>query len=285
MALFNRVVELTVGPEGGQGIQITGLRVTFKIKKTEKRETNSAVVEVYNISPTNRTQIIDLDNLMVLKAGYVGQGGAETLFVGNLTNINHVRQGADIVTKLEVNDGEKAIRETNVKLTYAAGTLAKQVLDDLVAKFPLATYYMDQAIAPDAEFKNGFAFTGQFATAMDKLGAKLGFSWSVQDGELQVLKTGNANKEPAVYLSKATGMIGTPERLQDKGKATLVIDQNKPGWRVSSLLMPKIKVGGRILITSPQIEQKTPFHVVNVEHTGDTHGNDWTTQTEVSEGV
>ena len=283
MALFNRVVELTVGPEGGEGIQITRLRVTFKIKKTEKRTTNSASVEVYNVSPTNRTQIIDLDNLMVLKAGYAGNGGAETIFVGNLTNINHVRQGADIVTKLEANDGEQALRETKIKMTYAAGTLAKQVLDDLVGQFPLATYYIDQEITPDDEFKNGFAFTGQFGEVMDKLGAKLGFSWSIQDNELQILKTGNANKEPAVSLSKSTGMIGTPERLQQKGKAKLVAEQNKPGWRVPSLLMPKIKVGGTVLISSPQIEQNTPFRAVKVEHSGDTHGQDWTTTTEVTE--
>lgn len=284
MPLFNRQVELTIGQAGETGIQIKNLRVVFEVKKTSKKQPNSCAISVYNLSENTRSKLINLGDLLILKVGYADEAGVQNIFAGNLTFINHAREGADIVTKLECEDGEKALRETKVKLTYAAGTSAKQVLKDLVAAFPLAAYFIDEANLDNSEFVNGFAFTGTFTDAIDKIADKLGFEWSIQDNELQILAIDNFNKEPVISLSQDSGMIGRPENLLDVSKkAKKSKKKQHSGWRVKTLCIPRFKIGGKVVVSSVEVGQNVAFRIDAIKHSGDTHGDDWTSEIDVTE--
>jgi len=281
MALFNRQISLTVGPEGSeQGIGIRGLRVNFKVKKSEKPETNNALIDIYNLSKDTREKLINIDDLVILNAGYFENVGVENVFIGNITNINHIKQGADIITKLECDDGAKVIRNTKVNLSYKEGSSAKEILNDVINLIPLASQFVDTTDIEDVQFVNGFSFLGPFKFVLEKLSSTLNLEWSIQDNELQIIRIGGTNKKQAIHLSPRTGLIGTPERVQDLSKQK---NTERPGWRINSLLFPKISIGGLVSVESQLIKKGTFFRVINVEHNGDTWGNEWNTASEVEE--
>jgi len=281
MALFNRQISLSIGPEGSeQGIGINGLRVNFKIKKSEKPETNNALIDIYNLSKDTREKLININDLVILNAGYFDNVGVENIFIGNITNINHIKQGADLITKLECDDGAKVLREQKIKLSYKEGTSAKEVLTDVINSIPLASQFVDTTDIEDVEFVNGFSFAGPFKFILDKLSSKLNLEWSIQDNELQIISVGGTNKKEAIHLTSQTGLIGTPERVQDLTKQKKT---ERPGWRVTSLLFPKISIGGLISIESRSIKKGSFFRVINIEHKGDTWGNEWNTFSEIEE--
>ncbi len=54
---YNRLIEIEVGPQGGQGLRYTNLRMSFRILKTENESTNKAEVKIYNMSQENAVKL------------------------------------------------------------------------------------------------------------------------------------------------------------------------------------------------------------------------------------
>ena len=78
----------------------------------------------------------------------------------------------------------------------------------------------------------------------------------------------------AIRIDQAAGMIGSPD----------VAPPSKPGKKptitVRCLLLPEAKPGGLVDIVSRTV---TGLHRLrDITHTGDTHGEDWTTAMEVT---
>lgn len=283
MPLFNRIVSVLIGPEGSeQGIEFSGIRVVFKINKTKKKDSNTCNVELYNLSAATRNFIKDLNNIMILNAGYVESTGLEHLFTGNLININHVKQGPDWISKLEVNDGSKAINDTRINLSYKEGASSKQILSDVIDSIPLAKRFVDLDRIEDSQEVNGFSFAGQSKTVLDKLAEKLNFEWSVQDNQIQIIKSGETNNDAVIVISPDSGLIGSPERLEDLSEEKASTTK-LPGWRVNSLLLPKVSIGGTVSVESREIKKNSFFKIHSIEHSGDTHGQNWNTVLEVTE--
>jgi len=94
-------------------------------------------------------------------------------------------------------------------------------------------------------------------------------TWSIQDGELQVLPIGGANTTPAILISVDTGMIGTPELGVPEA------DKKPPVLTISKLIDPGAlpAPGGVILVQAKNIEGA--FVVKKVTHVGDTGGGEW----------
>jgi hypothetical protein len=112
----------------------------------------------------------------------------------------------------------------------------------------------------------------------------MGLDWSIQSNAIKFVEFDKSDGSRVVSLNPNTGMIGSPQRLQGitrkaKGKST----STKPGWKIKALLRPEIVPGGQIQIESREIPQNSKFTVSTVEHSGDTHGSDWTSQVEVRE--
>jgi hypothetical protein len=140
-------------------------------------------------------------------------------------------------------------------------------------------------LSPSAiSYANGFSFAGPADSALDKVTKFLGLDWSIQNNAIKFVEFDKSDGTRLVSLTPETGLIGSPQRLQGvtrkaKGKST----STKPGWKITALLRPEIIPGGRIRIESREIPQYSEFTVSTVEHSGDTHGKDWTSQVEVRE--
>jgi hypothetical protein len=147
---------------------------------------------------------------------------------------------------------------------------------------------------PDRVWEHGFSFYGAAITALHKVVQGTGLEWSIQNGELQVVKSRGTTARTAVVLSAGTGLIGYPERtrlgarekarVKDKAsgdsKNIVSAAQQQDGWRVSTLLLPEINPGDLVKLESRSVTGF--FRAEQVKHTGDWGGSgDWLTDLEL----
>jgi hypothetical protein len=267
--LYGRVCVLTVGAQ-----RWTDLRVTFKIEKSSSKHTNNAEIVIYNLSPTSRMGIVQRGTPVSLVAGYTDT--AAIIYVGELVEPTHTRDGSDWTTKLVCRTGDAAWYRYTSR-AYTGSVPRVQVLNDLAASMGYSVPTAGAALVSDhGVLGAGIVTHGHVHEEMDYLLRPLGLEWSIQDGELQIVAMNTGTREPAVLLNATSGLIGTPEPQE---AYHFTATRGKPkGIKAKSLLQPAIRPGRLVKIES---ESATGVYVVNTAtHIGDTHGNDWTTEFE-----
>lgn len=282
--MFGRVAALEIRPDNfievDSPFRIEGLRLTFSVKRNLKKSTNQATIEIYNLSDATRARIQEKNRKVTLLAGYEDSEGFQLLFEGSIMTVSHQPQAPEVVTRIEANDGQTALRKAHVSLSYAKGVKAGQVLKDVVSRLGLPTKFI--GTLGSKAFSQGFVHHGPAKDAMDKICKSMGLEWSVQNGGVQVLESGKPdNSDPrGIVLTSESGLIGSPERLrqiQDDPN----VDKKPNGYTIKALLVPKINPGGYVAVRSRDIPRATAYRVESVEHKGDTHGDDWTSTIEV----
>lgn len=278
--LFKRRVRLTIANKIAEDyksitadvVQIEELRVAFKVKKSLTKEPNTAEVTVTNLSPQRRASLQTKGVKFILEAGYEGAGIAQ-LFVGDVRTIDHVRDAANWNTVIKSGDGERAFRYARVSESFAAGSPLSDVVQNLAGKLGLGLGNVTtKAAALSQRFDQGFAASGPVSRELDRVLAAAGLTWSVQDGDLQILAPDEPGALLVPELSPETGLIGSPEFGAPLKKG------GRPLVKFRCLLDGKIKPGGRVELRSER--HRGPIRVVKLEHTGDTAGGDWYTDCE-----
>ena len=296
MTQFDRHASLNIFTPGSTGFFLTGLRITFNVTKTSDPAPNTAQIQVYNLSENTRSKISDAFNEKTqkihLNAGYT-DGDVEELFNGDVTKVTHNIQPPNIVTTIEANDGQKALAETKVKLSFDAGASVKKIFKQVVDAFPLDEDVKNIIVENEfiTNFTAGFSFSGPARDAMDLLSKTLNMEWSIQNGQMIVVPMGGNDGTRVALIDQNSGLIGSPERLvNDEKKATgkVINDPKKAeestrGWKFNCLLRPAIKPLGQVSLKSIAIPKATFFTVDSVVHVGDTHGQPWGSAVEVKE--
>lgn len=279
----NRVAEIIIGTVGAATLTVSSAEIAFSILKTPTSESNKATVDIYNLSSASRAKISELDQVVTVSAGYSNAGGLEVIFVGDITLINHQHNRPNIVTRLELNDGERILRESKLSLSYKEGFSTRQILMDILSKLSVPQKIdLTKLQFTDKKFSNGYSFVGQAKVALDTLTKTVGLEWSFQNGELKIQPDGSVDFTRAIVLNKDTGLIGSPERLENIGKKSKK-EKVKPGWKVLSLLQPKAEPGGIVTLESREIPKPTQFRIEEVEHRGQVRGSEWNTSMKVVE--
>lgn len=288
MFRFDRAYSLIVGPGGGTGLEISGLRITFSISKDDKKTPNHSLISVYGLAPSSRAALEKPDTRCIIKAGYAEEGGPLEMFQGDVTFAWTQFEGAEVITSLELGDGATAYRNAVITLGYPAGANSTTALRDVARRMGLALSMPNDV--PTRTWAGGLSFHGAARTALDKITAGTGLSWSIQGGVLQVIRRGGNTNRTVIELDASGGMIGSPER-QRKGPQEVITVQDEAtrrrrraaavteaydGWRVRSLLLPTVVPGDRIKLSARSAEGV--LTVKEVRHTGDSHGGDWITE-------
>lgn len=268
--LFGRRAVLTVGTT-----QIDGLRTVFKINQSDKPEPNGSEISVYNLSETTRGRIQDQTLPIALEAGY--QDDISQIFSGNIRKdgVSSRRAGPDWITTFKSLDGGEAFINTRIQETFKAGTDLGTVLTKLAKSAGVGLgNALEKLRAGDptgalTEFTNGVTLSGRNSREMERLFRSSGYDYSVQDGQLQVTRIGQANDQTAVLLSAATGLIGSPE----PGAKGLT--------KIRSLLQPILRPRRKIELST--VELKGFYVARRVLHTGDTHGQAWYSEVEATQ--
>lgn len=258
--LFGRAYVLQIGDR-----QITGLRVTFKVTKTADAKHNRAMISVFNLNAASRRQMQDGKPVVVtLSAGY---GSSVTqIFSGKLSRVWHTHEGPDWETHLDSDDGKDALG-ARVSLAIANGNradMAKKIAADLAEK-GIGAGNLDAALAEIAKAAETAQSQVQHGSAEEALGSTLdplGLEYTVQDGQLQVVKKGQILNREAALLSAKTGLIGSP-------------DVGKKGYlKVKCLIQPNLVPQWGIVVNSDAIAN-TLFRIEKVTYRGDSHGTEW----------
>jgi hypothetical protein len=252
---FGKAYRLRVGDvliESGQNPM--PLRVSFRIERKLDAKHNKAAIEIYNLAKATRDRISASEVQVTLEAGYQTRIGR--IFSGNILQrgIAHVKQGPDIITKLQAGDGENALRTSRVNENFGP----KARLTDFEGAFK--------------EYANGLSVVGSARTEFGHLMATAGLTWSIQGGELQVLGDDETTQDLAFEIGPGSGLIGSPERGDVNSK------DSSGAIKFRSLINAAIAPGRKIVLKSANINSTLKvFHTVDV---GDTHGEQWFTEGE-----
>lgn len=253
------------------GVQITGLRVQFKIEKSLDSTPNKSEITVSNCAETTRAFLQSKPLIAQLDAGY--DGNLRHVFSGDVRFAYSTHEETDWETKLSLGDGDRAYRYARTSRSYKKGASVMTALQEAAGSMGLK---LDPSVTASttlqAQFATGRTLQGPTRDELTRLLAPFGYHWSIQDGRLQILKDQNASPTSAYDVSQSTGMIGSPEwTTPEKSGASSRL-------KVKMLLFPELIPGGTIHVSSEAIEGL--FRLNKVEHTGDTHGDDWMTEVE-----
>lgn len=259
---FGRVYTLNVN-----GTQVTDLRVQFSIKKTTDKEPNSADIRVFNLAKTTRAKLQGRGVPVILSAGYGTQQGV--IFSGDSRTIDHEHDGPDVITRIQCGDGERLYQFARFSKSYNPGTQANDIIRDCVSALSVNKGNLEDALAQAQPrlYLTGYATHGRAVDTLDHQLRTSGFTWSIQQGELQVMKGGKPINPTAVLLSPKTGLVGSPQYASPEkkgGPSTL---------KVKALLMNQLRCGHVIAVQSDGINAQ--FRIEKLNFDGDTHGQQW----------
>lgn len=284
--LFNRESKVTVGTVGTGGITVhsqravrdgkrvnQGLDVAFSVATTLDRDPNTAELRIFNLKASNRGLLQELPegSQVIIEAGYEGSLGQ--VFRGGLQIARSTREGPDWVTVIEAADGDKEVRSARINESFPAGTDVNTVLEKLGSKlgaglgnaakklFSQASFVADGG-NQGKSFINGTALTGSVADRFTELLDSVGFEWSVQNQQIQILQKDQPLDKEAVLLNRSTGLVGSPEVGSD-GVA-----------KFRSLMQAEIYPGRQVKIESQAIASGA-FRCLTASYVGETNGPPW----------
>lgn len=256
-------------------LKVTGLRVIFTVKKAATKDPNTAEVTICNLSEDSRKKIEQARGKpLILTAGY--EKTEAIIFSGDVRFASSARDNADWKTKIESGDGETKYATAHFKGSFGKGTSARDVIKAAASALGVGLGNLDKAITSlrKPSHTRGYSASGRASDVLDDLLRSQGLSFSIQGGQLQVLRPGDSVDTQALRLSPETGLIGSPETTTPKEltKTTSI--------RLRTYLQPQLKCGGLVSVESASF--RSEYIVQKLEHVGDSHGAGWYSVAEVN---
>ena len=279
--LFRREIEVTVNDTKVindrfvAGVRVPGLRVRFNVTRDVTGKTNRMTCEIFNLKEATRNRMAVDKPRVVIDAGYTDNLGS--LFNGVGVRVSSTKESTGYVTEVEGKSGLGVLTGT-VNKSFAPGTPFTQILcalaeaTELDARRAIATINETSFTAKERIARHGFMLSGRLNKILDQLSNTFDFTWTVQNGELIILTRDGTVLGDAVLLSPGTGLVDSPEEVFDEKRP------NKHIIKGTSLLQPRIIPGSLLQMQGAQVSGR--FKVMKVQHTGDTHGEQWHTNFE-----
>lgn len=225
------------------GVQPHELKIAFAVSKSLSSKQNEAVsIKIWNLNEGHRNAIGKEFDDFTLEAGYMppGEGGnVGIIFKGQLRDVEHTREGPDIITTLSCGDGDKAFRRATTSKSYPKGTPVKDVVEDIYKDLAKQGIGKGEWKFPDGmkeNYQRPYSVCGGCKRELDNIGRSNGFYWSIQNGVMEIVP-GDGYIGGEFLISPKTGMIDVP-----------AITDN--GVKVSALLNPEIRPGRRVRVES-----------------------------------
>lgn len=276
MRQYQRKVRLKAGGSGGSisinpgGVSLHEIKIKFSVSKGVSSTQNSAEISIWNLAEKSRNALgKELDDI-TLEAGYLppeGGGNVGIIFKGQIRDVEHKRDGPDIITTIYCGDGDKAIRNAVLGKTYPKGTPVKDVVEDLYKELEAEGVTRGEWKFPDdlPDFKRPYTVCGTCKRELDTLSRGRDFYWSLQNETMEIIP-GNGYVGGIVLLSPETGLIDTP-----------TITDN--GVKAKALLNPEIRPNRRVRIESQTLEMNAEngeYRVSECTFAGDNREGDFT---------
>jgi hypothetical protein len=282
--LFDRTCRLEIGKINQPDFLFDErFRITFDITKSITSDPKTSQIQVYNLAKNTRVKLRSLITqnnallraeqeqvLIYLYAGYKEYTGAELLYIGNVSSISDKIVPPDIITTMMCTDNVNIYKRNVVSLSYKPGASSDGIMRAVAQQMNMPID--DASVFNNINFAHGFAFIGTAKDAFDNLAKQTGVLWTAENGKIRVIPRNKSTNESVIVISSKSGMINAPEKLESDGTDADTPDA-KEGWKVTSLLQPKLLPGRKVKIESNII---SGIYVIDsVEHKGDTTTGDW----------
>lgn len=255
-------------------VQFDKLDITFDVEKSTKREPNKCSLRIWNLNASNRLVLESLtipkkkgpgQIRVALEAGHVG--ARSMIFLGDLRTAKTIRDGADLITEIEGDDGGRSALWSRINQSFGPGTPVSTVIEACAKAMGVGMGNVLEAtrgtalLGGGSVYAEGTTLSGSAATELEHLLRSVGKRYSIQNGAIQILDRGMPLQGTSVLLTPQTGLIGRPEMNAD---GTVL---------VKMLLQPDIYPGRQIKIESPDLVG--PFRIERAKYTGETAGVSW----------
>lgn len=232
--LFGRVAAVEIGPPGGTGLRIDGLRIRFDATKVIGAP-DTCEVAVWNPSAGTLRALETPGNVTRVLAGY---GTAVQLGFGTVVrgSLRVDRTAPDTMVTWRVTDGGADLRDVLLSRAWATGVSASTVIRTLAGDAGIAL----GNVSPPAAFRyaDGFVAIGSLPAVLDEIAADTGCVWSVVDGVLHFWPRNQPRQRTAFVIAPDSGMVGSPVPV-DRGQL-----------QVTSLLQPAMRLGDLFRVRS-----------------------------------
>jgi|SRR5690554_113532 len=284
MIQANRRYVLQIGGES-DGLVIKDLQVTFDITKSSDNtdKTNSASIEVYNLSPES-LKVLDIDYpYAVFSAGYVGLDGkypgVKRLFAGQVTNVTTRRSGPDRVTQILMGDGYVELNHQILSKLVSPGRTVKDVAEDIRKAIPNVSRGVYNGTNINSQLIYGYPLQGTPRKMLDELSRKYQLEWQLDDDVLYVHDSDRANDEnfaDAYVISKNSGLIENAYRASGDSRRSEKDKDKKQAVQWTQLLNPNLLPGNIVKLEDTFI--KGWYKLEEVRHTGGWRDSAWYTE-------
>jgi hypothetical protein len=286
--------------DSNQTIDLSQLRIKFRVFQADAwhAEPAHAEITVYNLKDKTIQSILTEFTTVTLQAGYEN-GNYSVIFQGQIRQFKHGHESPiDSYLIIYAADGDPAHMFGFVNQTLAPGWTANDKIRAAVdAMGPYGVTMGWNGIANSGllpQNARGVLMTGLGAGILDETGHTNGFTWRIEQGQVQICPVNGYGPNDVVVLNSQSGLIGWPEVTQG-------------GITATCLLNPTLKVFNRVQIDNAAINQTTAppslripgaptvtsypgindlnyyvstaadgiYRILVVEHEGDTRGAPW----------
>lgn len=257
---------------------ITDLRIKFQITKSRTGDPNIARIDIFNLSPVNRTKIQSEFLKVTLNLGYGTVENLKLAFKGDIRNVTHVKQGVDNITSIFAGDGNKDFLESYTNVGFNNGAKAEDQVRRVIQDFTGLTPGDLKGLDTAEQNVLGITYSAPTSQVMDMLADNFGFLWSIQDERVETIPKGGSNERTAAVITAATGLISSPE-VTEIGANVLVLlnPEIKPNTLIDIKSVGQDVTIGNLFFERARRTEAEGVYVVNkVVHTGDTRSNAWT---------
>jgi hypothetical protein len=305
---FPRKIGLVVSSSGGQGLDLSLLRIVFHVHAPDVDMPPTATITVYNLSEATAQQVQNEFQQVTLQAGYES-GNYGVIFQGSIIRVRKGRESnIDSFVEIMASDLDAWFNYGVANKTLETGQSSPQAIiqanidssNDYISKLNLnpapaavTIGFIDPSLGTGGTLPRGKVLFGLARERMTDVVQGRSISWFISHGQLQYVALNNYAPGEAVQINAMTGMIGVPEATVN-------------GIEVTCLLNPKIKTGTRIQlnngdITNTRVQnaqvggQEVPvgfpniqgleffaslsadgfYKVIVAEHEGDSRGQPW----------
>lgn len=275
-----RIYELILGDaKTRDAVLITDLHITLDVTKSSdnKKKSNTATIEVYNLSDDTLNKLETPFLAAQLSAGYL-ETGLTKLISGQVTQVSTKKQGADKVTQILIGEGYIELNKHYLKSITPEGSTVEQVVEDIRKQMPGVVRGAYSGLNINNQILYGYPLTGTPRQMLNELAEAYELEYRIDRGVLYVTDENgltDKNLDSAFVLNEDTGLIDVPFKTNQGrnivgGKKT---KDPRKGVQLKALL------NGRIIPGSPlRIESKLItgwYRVVNCRYFGGLNDNDW----------
>lgn len=270
---WQRHFELQLLSADGEGIKLSGFKVTFKVEWFIGAAPKVAEVKIYNLTADTANKIIGREFSKIrLFAGYdgmmpvvpesqvgivrkvepgdVGQRDGNNyglIFSGDIRiTIDGRDTTPDTWLLIQAIDGHEAISYATISATLAKGYTVEDMYN--LALSGLKPYSITGGAVPrfpPTIYPRGYTFHGKVSTYLDQIAKLCQASWKLVDDRLEMYGKDRVEHSP-VPLNSANGMVNMPQRTTGAG------------INVKCLINPNIRLNGVIHLNESSLYTTAP---------------------------